>query len=182
MITLVTGNKFKAEETKRIIKVPLVIKDLDLDEIQEIDVEKVALHKLRQAYEIVQSPVIIDDISFEVNAWNSFPGPLIKWILKAGGPELLLKMLQSEVDKSASAKLAIGYKDKDIEKIFIGSVEGMVADKARGENGFGWDKVFIPNGFTKTFAEMEADEKDSISHRGIALEKLNDFLKKEIAV
>lgn len=182
MITLVTGNKFKAEETKRILNIPLEIKDIDLDEIQEIDVEKVALHKLRQAYEVIGGPVLIDDVSFEMSAWNSFPGPLIKWILKAGGPELLLKMLKSEDNRGATARLVIGYKDENIEKIFIGEVAGNVGLEVKGENGFGWDKVFIPEGFDKTYAEMEPVEKDSISHRGRALKKLNDFLNAEIAV
>lgn len=175
-ITLVTGNKFKAEETKRIINIPLEVKDIDLDEIQEVDVEKVALHKLNQAHEIIKGAVIIDDVSFEIEAWNRFPGPLIKWILNSGGPQLLLKMLGNEKNRAATAKLAIGYKDANISKIFIGEVKGKVGYEVIGEGGFGWDKVFIPEGYDKTFAEMDPTKKDDISHRGKALKKLSDFL------
>lgn len=175
-ITFVTGNKFKAEETKRIINTPLNIKDIDLDEIQEVDIQKVALHKLNQAYEVVNRPVIIDDVSFEIDAWNKFPGPLVKWILNAGGPELILKMLGDEKNRVATAKLAVGYKDDNVSRIFIGEVKGKVGFEVKGKNGFGWDKVFIPDGYDKTFAQMDPSEKDQISHRGKALGKLSDFL------
>ena len=82
-ITLVTGNKHKAKEVERILNIPLEIKEIELDEIQEINLEKVALHKLNQAYELVKEPVIVDDVSVEIDAWNGFPGPLIKWLLKS---------------------------------------------------------------------------------------------------
>lgn len=178
-IILVTGNKFKAEETRRILNIPLDVADIDLEEIQEIELEKVALHKLSKAYEILKTPVIIDDISFEIHAWNKFPGPLIKWILKAGGPELLIKMLGNEKNRKATARLAIGYHNGVEPHLFIGEVNGSISKKPKGKNGFGWDMVFIPDGMSKTFAEMEPAEKDNISHRGLALEKLSDFLKEE---
>lgn len=177
-ITLVTGNKFKAKETAEILDINLEISKIKLDEIQEMDLRKVALHKLNQAYEILKKPVMIDDVSFEVNAWNSFPGPLIKWILKAGnGPGLLLKLLEGEKDRRAKARLAIGFHDGKKPHLFFGESKGSVAHEIRGDNGFGWDRVFIPDGYNQTFAEMPFQLKNSISHRGRALKKLHDFLK-----
>src|SRR5690242_12054201 len=96
-LTLVTGNKNKAREAERILNVPLKVVEKELDEIQELDAEKVVLHKLNQAFEIVKSPVIVDDVSFEVAVWNGFPGPLIKWLLHASGGDnasVMLKMLE----------------------------------------------------------------------------------------
>lgn len=178
-IILATGNKFKAKETEEILDIKLEVSSIELDEIQEIDLEKVALHKLNQAYKILKKPVMIDDVSFEINAWNSFPGPLVKWILKAGnGPSLLLKLLESEKDRRALAKLAIGFHDGKKPRLFFGQVKGTVAYEIRGDNGFGWDRVFIPDGYDETFAEMSSKLKNSISHRGIALAKFRDFLKK----
>lgn len=177
-ITFVTGNEFKAKETEEILEFDLEVSKIDLDEIQELDLEKVALHKLTQAYEILKKPVMIDDVSFEVHAWNGFPGPLIKWMLKAGdGPGLLLKLLEGEKDRSATAKLAIGFHDGTMPRIFFGESKGEVAHEIRGNNGFGWDRVFVPDGQTQTFAEMPSELKNSISHRGRALKKLHDFLK-----
>lgn len=177
-ITFVTGNEFKAKETGEILDIDLEISQIDLVEIQEMDLEKVALHKLNQAFEILKKPVLIDDVSFEIQAWNSFPGPLVKWILKAGnGPSLILKLLEGEKDRRAKARLAIGFHDGEKPHLFFGEVNGVVADSIRGDNGFGWDRVFIPEGYSQTFAEMPSELKNSISHRGLALEKLHNFLK-----
>ena len=151
---------------------------MDLDEIQEIDLEKVALHKLNQAYEKLKTPVLIDDVSFEVDAWNGFPGPLIKWLLKAGdGPSLILKLLEGEKNRKATAKLAIGFHDGKTPHLFFGEARGVVGYKIVERGGFGWDKVFIPDGYDISYAEMEPELKNSISHRGDALGKLKDFLK-----
>lgn len=184
-ITFVTGNNAKAREVERILDIPLKIKSIELDEIQELDLEKVALHKLNQAFKLVKGPVIIDDVSVEIKAWNNFPGPLIKWLLKAGNDgdaSVLLKLLKNETNRSAKARLAVGFHDGKKAYIFIGEVEGSIALKIRGENGFGWDPVFIPDGFDQTFAEMEPKLKDSMSHRGRALAKFSDFLNKNYEV
>ena len=153
------------------------IADIELDEIQEMDVERIALHKLEEAYKKVKQPVLVDDVSFEVDAWDGFPGPLIKWILKTGGPELLLKMLRHEKNRKARVGLVIGFHDGKKSYLFLGKANGTISDTVRGKDGFGWDKVFIPDGFKLTYAEMEPDEKNAISHRGIALTKFKDFLK-----
>jgi non-canonical purine NTP pyrophosphatase (RdgB/HAM1 family) len=179
-ITLVTGNKNKAREVERILNIPLEVKSIELDEIQGLDLEKIALHKLNQAFEIVKGPVIIDDVSVEIEAWNDFPGPLIKWLLKAGNDgdaSVLLKLLENESNRSAVAKLAIGFHDGKKAQIFVGETKGTIATEIRGDNGFGWDPVFIPEGHNETFAEMDPDLKDSMSHRGRAFAKLSDFIK-----
>ena len=178
-ITFVTGNKAKVREVERILNISLEVSNIEIDEIQEIDLEKVALNKLNQAFSIVKNPVIIDDVSVEIDAWNGFPGPLIKWLLKVGdnNASVLLKLLKNETNRSAKARLAIGFHDGKKAHIFIGEVKGTIAPEIRGENGFGWDPVFIPDGYNQTFAEMDPRVKDSISHRGRALVKFSDFLK-----
>jgi non-canonical purine NTP pyrophosphatase (RdgB/HAM1 family) len=179
-LTLVSGNKNKAGEIGRILDIPIEIKEIELDEIQELDVEKVAMHKLKQAFEIIKKPVIVDDVSLEVKAWNGFPGPLIKWLLKASGGEnarVMLKMLEGVKDRRVTAKLAIGFHDGTSPRIFIGEANGTIAEEITGDNGFGWDPVFIPEGFDQTFAQMDPHTKDSVSHRGRALAQLADFIK-----
>ena len=178
-IVFITGNKAKVREAEKILQTPLEIKDIDLDEIQDLDLEKIALHKINQAYNLVKSPVIIDDVSVEIDAWNGFPGPLIKWVLKTENhsAKLLLKMLAGEKNRRAKVRLAIGFHDGKKARIFYGEVDGVIAPEIRGENGFGWDPVFIPEGENETYAEMDPDYKNSISHRRKALDKLSDFLK-----
>ncbi len=177
-IIFVTGNKTKVKEAEAILKIPLKVSEIDLDEIQDLDLEKIAFHKLNQAYEKVKKPLIIDDVSVEVEAWNKFPGPLIKWVLMAsnGDAGLLLKMLEGEKNRTATARLAIGYHDGKKARIFYGEVRGKIAQEIRGDNGFGWDPVFIPDGQSKTYAEMSSEEKSKISHRRKGLDKLKEFL------
>src|SRR3989344_5245592 len=118
-IVFVTGNKAKVLETGEILKTKLQIADIELDEIQELDEEKIAYHKLEQAYYKIKKPVIIDDVSLHIDAWDGFPGPFIKWILKAGnGPSLLLKMLEHESNRKATAKLIVGYFDGKKKHLF----------------------------------------------------------------
>lgn len=183
MVTLkfVTGNKSKAQSTQRILDFPITIKDIELEEIQETDLEKIALHKIKEAVKKVGAHVIIDDVGLYIKAWNDFPGPLIKWILKAGDGKatILLKMLEKEKNREAIARLAVVYHDGKTPHVFYGEIEGRISTEIRGANGFGWDAVFIPRGYNKTFAEMSFEEKDSISHRRKALDKLRDFLKRE---
>ncbi len=179
-ITLVTTNSGKVEEIQQILHIKVEVADIELTEIQETDLNKVALHKLNQAYEILKKPVMIDDVSFEIEAWNSFPGPLIKWVLKAGnGPSLILKLMENEKNRKAVAKLAIGFHDGKKPHLFFGEATGKVGYKITGKSGFGWDKVFIPDGYDMTYAQMPTKLKNSISHRNVALSKFKDFLKKE---
>ncbi len=177
-ITFVTSNKVKAKEVERILNIPIDVSETEIDEIQGDNLEKIALNKLNQAFEIVKGPVLIDDVSVEIDAWDGFPGPLIKWMTSGkNSAELLLRVLKGEENRNATAKLAIGFHDGEKPHLFIGEVRGKITDEIRGDNGFGWDPVFIPEGQTKTFAQMSAGEKDAISHRRKALDKLHVFIK-----
>ncbi len=180
-ITLVTGNKAKIKETESILGFPIKVSHIELEEIQETDLEKIALHKLNEAFRRVKSPVIVDDVGLYIKAWGDFPGPFIKWILKVSGgsARLLLKLLEGEKNRSAVARLAVGYHDGEKPHVFMGETEGVISREIRGENGFGWDPVFIPKGFSKTYAEMTPDEKKQISHRRKGLDKLKEFLSKK---
>lgn len=179
MITLITSNKAKARDIQKILGFSIKIKNIELEEIQETDLEKVALHKVNEAFKKIKSPVIVDDVGLYIKAWSDFPGPLIKWVLKAGGgnASLLLKMLEEEKERDAVARLAIAYHDGKKVHIFIGEAKGEIAQEIRGQNGFGWDPVFIPNGKTKTYGEMSFEEKNNDSHRRKALDKLKKFLE-----
>ena len=177
-LTLVSGNKKKAEEVERILKIPIKTLSLDIDEIQTMDQERLTLHKLNEAHRVVKGPVLVDDVSFEVKVWNGFPGPFIKWLLEEkNDPRLMLKMLGDEKDRKAKAVLVVGFHDGEKPYVFFGEVKCTVSYEIKGDNGFGWDKVFIPEGYAQTFAQMDPDLKDSMSHRGRALNKLSDFLK-----
>jgi XTP/dITP diphosphohydrolase len=172
----VTRNKNKLREFEEILETKFEQIELDLDEIQEIDVQKVIEHKAREAYAKTKEPAIVEDTGLYFEAWNDLPGALIKWFEKAVGYEKLAQMLGE--DRRAKAQTVIGYYDGKNHKNFSGEIQGSIAPEPRGQTGFGWDIIFIPKGHEKTFAEMGPEEKNKISMRRIAIEHLKKFLDK----
>jgi len=84
--------------------------------------------------------------------------------------------MEGEKNRKASARLGIGYHDGKQIKVFIGETKGTITDNIRGENGFGWDPVFIPQKCSKTYAEMTFEERSKTSHRRKGLEEFKKFL------
>ncbi|MDD2494837.1 MAG: RdgB/HAM1 family non-canonical purine NTP pyrophosphatase [Tissierellia bacterium] len=167
---LITGNENKVREFEEILGFKIDHKSLDLEEIQGVDVEEISKYKAEKAYEIVKKPIVVEDIGLFFNELNGLPGAFIKWFEKRLSYEQICNLIKE--DRKAIAKIVVSYFDGKELKQFIGEVQGEIALSPRGENGFGWDKIFIPQGHTKTFAEMDISEKHSMSMRKIALEKL----------
>ncbi|OMJ21977.1 Inosine triphosphate pyrophosphatase [Smittium culicis] len=181
-ITFVTGNKNKLKEVEKILsanpKISLSSRDVDLPEIQGTAAE-ISIHKCKQAAEIVNGPVITEDTSLCFNAFNGLPGPYIKWFLKELGPAGLTKMLAAFPDKSAYAKCTLTYSPGPGAEpvLFDGITDGSIVEP-RGPTTFGWDPVFLPDGFDQTYAEMSPETKNSISHRYRSLVLLQEYLNK----
>lgn len=175
----VTGNENKLTEVQKIVNGAIEIEqiDLDLDEIQAVQGADVIRHKAEQAYALSQKPVLIEDTSLYFNAWNNLPGALTKWFLKTVASEGICKMMQGESNRSAFAETIFATYDGQKLETFSGKVEGIITESPRGENGFGWDNIFQPNGSTKTFAEMTDGEKNEFSMRKLALSKVIEFYK-----
>ena len=92
------------------------------------------------------------------------------------GPAGLLKLVAGETNRRVTVSTCIAYADEKGVHTFVGSVSGSLADTLRGEGGFGYDPIFIPDGSDHTYAEMSAEEKNAGSMRKIALDKLKKFL------
>lgn len=176
-LTFATSNGGKVEEAREILDLEIKQENIDLREIQAIETDETAEEKARQAYEETGKPVIVDDTGLFLEEWEGFPGALVKWALKSKGADGICKM--AEDDNAATARTSIGLcKDGKVE-VFTGEVKGRITDRPRGEDGFGWDPVFIPEGYDQTFAEMDAKEKNQISMRKKALQKLKVHLEEE---
>ena len=173
-VYFVTSNYSKLKEFQEMLKMRLERFDADLDEIQAIDVEKVVEHKARQAYQLLKAPVIVEDTGLYCEGLGGLPGALTKWFEKALGNARIASLVGRQ--RHAVARTAICYTQGREYHIFTGSVEGSIARSPRGKNGFGWDSIFVPRGKRKTFAQMTAQEKNTISMRRKALEKLKKFL------
>jgi inosine triphosphate pyrophosphatase len=179
-ITFVTGNAKKLEEFVAILGTTfphkVVSKSLDLPEYQGTP-EEVCREKCKEASRRIPGPVIVEDTCLCFNALKGLPGPYIKWFLESLGADGLPRLISDWEDKSAYALCMFGYCEGDGKEVHI--FEGRTAGKIvtpRGARDFGWDPVFQPDGFEMTYAELDKDVKNSISHRGRSLEKVKAFL------
>nr|QZA75339.1 polyprotein [Cassava brown streak virus] len=178
-ITFVTGNAQKLKEVKQIFgpTIPIVSRKIDLPESQGT-VEEIIKEKARVAAELVGGPVLVEDTSLCFDALNGLPGPYIKWFLEGIGLEGLYKLVEPYQNRMASALCVFAFVNKvgDDPIIFKGVLRGEIV-MPRGPNSFGWDPIFQPLDWKRTFAEMMTEEKNMISHRFRALSLVRDFLK-----
>ncbi len=175
-LVIVTGNPAKAQVIQAAIERPTTHIKLDLPEIQSVDVREVIEHKARGAYQAVGKPVLVEDTGLFVKAWNGLPGALVKWFLHTVGNDGICKMLASYDQLDAVAEACLGYFDGENFVAFSGVIEGSIARQPRGQGGFGWDPIFIPNGWEKTFAELTPEESQLVSMRRLAWAKLKVYL------
>ena len=140
-----------------------------------------ALQKARQVYDKINLTSFADDTGLEVEQLNGAPG--IYSARYAGeqrdseaNMDLLLKNLTNQANRKARFKTVIALILGGKEYLFEGICEGEITHVRSGAQGFGYDPIFVPAGYSKTFAEMTMADKSNLSHRGKALEKLVDFL------
>ncbi len=187
-LVFATHNKNKFTEVKSML--PGHIKLLSLDDIgctEDIEetaetIEGNALLKARYVFDKYRLNCFADDTGLEVAALNNEPG--VHSARYAGehdseaNIQKLLKNLKGTADRSAQFKTAIAFLSNTVEKVFLGICEGDITQGPRGDLGFGYDPIFQPKEFDKTFAEMSLDQKSEIGHRGKAMVKLIEFLER----
>ena len=191
-LVIATRNKKKIEEIRRVIgDIPVSILTIDdfpgCPEVEEegVTFQENAIKKAMAVSQYTGKPSLADDSGLEVYALNNAPGILSSRYSgeKADDRkniEKLLHEMRSVIDEERKARfvccLALAFPDGRVE-IFSGHVEGRIGRETKGSYGFGYDPIFYPKGHDMTFAEMTAEEKDSLSHRGEALREFQKFLK-----
>jgi XTP/dITP diphosphohydrolase len=187
-IYFITGNHNKFSEIAKLFqeeKLNYRLKQIDLPtiEIQSNKLEEVAKFKLESVKDKLDNSFFIEDAGFFVDIpLKGFPGVWSKYVFNTIGNEGILRLIDDFTLTQAHFEtvIALYYKPTDEIHLFKGIVKGQVSKIIRGENGFGFDPIFIPDeNPTKTFAELRTLEKNSISHRGKAWRFLLDFLKKK---
>lgn len=172
-VVLVSSNPNKIREYKELIKdrMKLSFYKSGLPEIQSVDSTEVAEYKIIEAYKLIKRPIIVEDTALHLEAWNGFPGALIKWLEDYLGTQGILDLVENK-NRNAQAKCVIAYFDGREISFFEGKVRGKITEERKGKNkiDFGFDPIFVPEGYDKTFAEL-GEEKNKISHRQKALEK-----------
>ena len=165
-IRLVTSNKGKYLEFKRIgttfgFEIELV--ETSYREIQSDDLEEIALESCRRLAPSLGRGFFLEDAALFIDSLGGFPGPYSSYVYSTIGNEGILRLLGDYQNREARFISVISYYDGEFH-IFKGEVPGMISEAERGRGGFGFDPIFIPLGYQRTFAEM-GTEKDQVSHR-----------------
>ena len=183
-----TGNAGKAKEVGQLLDGIMEVKSLkDIGFTEEIPedhptLEANAIQKARYIYDRYEEDCFAEDTGMEVMELNGAPGV---YSARYAGPKrndqdnmnLVLNNLADKKDRSAQFRTVVALILDGKLHTFEGIVTGKIAKEKTGEKGFGYDPIFIPDGYQISFAEMEAEEKNKISHRGRAIKKLIKFLK-----
>lgn len=178
-VTFITGNQSKADYLAKYLGFAVVHQKVDLDEIQSLDLRTVVEHKVRQAYDIVQKPVIVEDVSLEFAAFGRLPGTFIKFYVDELPLETICKMVDG-LSRDAVARCVFGYYDGERLEFFEGSLRGSVANHPEGENGFGWDRIFVPEGYDTARAALN-EEDDKLTYLQLKpFAKLKGFLENSV--
>lgn len=187
-ICFATSNENKLKEIKEILPPDFELIGLTelglMDDIPETGetLEENSLQKAKFVFDRFEIPVFADDTGLEVSFLDQKPGV---YSARYAGPQrnaednmnLLLNNLNEAKDRSACFKTVITHIDAERNsKQFIGQVNGVITKNKRGQGGFGYDPIFEPTGFDQTFAEMNSDQKNEISHRARAFHKLVNYL------
>lgn len=187
-LVFATGNSHKLQEVQGLFKEGFALsclKDVNItEEIPETADNLVdnALQKAWYVYKKCGIPCFADDTGLEVEALNGAPGV---YSARYAGEQkdsklnmlLLLKNMTGKENRNARFRTIIAYIDENAqEHIFEGEIRGKIIENMTGENGFGYDPIFVPEGYDKTFAQLSSETKNKISHRARAMEKFLSYI------
>lgn len=188
-IIFATGNENKVEEIRALLPEGIEIVSLKemgyLEEIEETGktLEENSVLKAQTIYDKYKLPVLAEDTGLEVEALNKAPGIYSaryagKDCNSENNMNLLLANMHSIEKRTAQFRTVATFIDNNTSYLFEGVVRGEILKEKRGEKGFGYDALFLPAGFKKSFAEMSMGEKSLISHRAIAMKKFIEHFNK----
>lgn len=189
-IVLASRNPNKIEELRELLSLPdlRVLSTADFPELEEVDedaltLEGNALKKAHYVAMVTGLPSLADDTGLEVSALNGAPG--VYSARYAGeqasyddNVEKLLSEMEDIEQRKAQFRTVVAFVDADKQWIFEGVCRGHISRYRKGVKGFGYDPIFVPDGFEQSFAEMGSKQKNSISHRGLAMKEAVAFLQK----
>ena len=182
-IYFVSGNRGKYNEVARIAETfGLRLKWIRRAkrEIQSDNLREIARRAAKDLSDEIGLPVVAEDSGFFVDALGGFPGPYSAYVHRTIGTDGILRLLRWVTLRDACFKAAVAFCEPSSHPIsFSGTIEGTVSIQSKGNHGFGFDPIFVPNGgHGRTFAEMNTSEKNSFSHRSKAFSKLFNSLTK----
>ena len=176
-----SSNEHKFQEAERILAnlgMQINLFKTTLQEIQSNNLNDIAEKKAINAYDLIQKPVIIEDDGLFINALDGFPGPYSSYVYDTIGNKGIMNLLENSQVRDAKFVSIIAYCDSDcVVKLFESSIPGKISSIIE-KGGWGYDPIFIPDGESKTYANVS--DKDKFSHRAAALTKFSNwFLDKQ---
>ncbi|MHA1555747.1 MAG: non-canonical purine NTP pyrophosphatase [Candidatus Heimdallarchaeota archaeon] len=184
-ITFVTNNQEKIADIRLMLGETInlnFVSAIELLEIQSLSVEAVVISKAKQAYEKLGKPVAVSDSGLEITSLNKFPGALVKFANETIGQDGLVKLLEGKTNRKAYFVAAIAYcSSQEDVVVFVEKDEGTIAEKPRGE-GWHFDRIFIPEGETQTWAEIGRKNKNTHSAFRRALTNMSEYVKKRASL
>jgi len=185
VIFFATGNFNKFNEARRILSgygLAAGMLRVKTVEIQSDSLTEIAKTSVIEAFKLCHLPVIVEDAGLFVEALKGFPGPYAAYVYKTISNPGMLRLMDGKEDRKAVFRSAIAYYDGTSEPVcFDGEAKGEIANDERwgsGKAGFGFDPIFLPSGSEKTFAEMDIEEKNLLSHRADAMRKFAEWYAK----
>jgi non-canonical purine NTP pyrophosphatase (RdgB/HAM1 family) len=175
-ITFITGNPNKAAYVSRQLGYPVAHQKIDFAEIQSLELKEIVKVKAERAYKELGDVVLVEDVSVVFNALGRLPGPFIKFFVEEISDDDICKLLAGFEDRSATARICYCLYDGEEYHYFEGSMTGIVPLKPRGDNGFGWDRVFVQDGMDQTRAELDTEIEAKTSMRAAPLSGLSSYL------
>ncbi|MCH5167071.1 MAG: hypothetical protein J1F35_04175 [Erysipelotrichales bacterium] len=162
-ISYVTGNKGKVELINLIYKdlgINVIQEDIETPEIQDADCKEVAKYSAKYAAELLNKPVLKNDSGLVIETLNGFPGAFAKYAEEMLGAEGFIKLMEGKKNRKCYWVEALAYCEPGSEPVVFESIShGILSEDIRGNRGYPYDKIYIPEGDTRTFAEMTVDEQ-----------------------
>ena len=177
-IRFVSKNEFKLREAAAILAiaaVKVIPLEIKVEELQTEDTARLVKDKTMKAFREVGRPLFVEHTGLYLNHLNGLPGGLTQVFWDTLQEDRFASLFGNVPDPTVVAKTVIGYTDAKQFFMFEGKVTGRIADTPRGPRDFQWDCVFIPDGYSQTFAEM-GEKKNEISMRRIAMDHFAQFL------
>jgi XTP/dITP diphosphohydrolase len=169
----VSSNRHKYQEAKKILQsfgINLKFLKYELEEIQSSSLKEIASKKAIQAFQKCKKPIIIEDDGLFINSLGGFPGPYSSYVFKTIGNNGILQLLKK--NREAKFISIVSYHDDKNYKLFEANIDGTISNSQNGTS-WGYDPIFIPKNFSKTFAQLNT--KNDLSHRYKALKKFSNW-------
>ena len=171
-----SSNEHKFQEAERILAnlgMQINLFKTTLEEIQSNNLNDIAEKKAINAYDLIQKPVIIEDDGLFIDSLDGFPGPYSSYVYDTIGNKGIMNLLENSKVRDAKFVSIIAYCDSDCDvKLFESSIPGKISSVIE-KGGWGYDPIFIPDGESKTYANVS--DKDKFSHRSAALTKFSNW-------